>query len=403
MTVETSEPKAWQRGYPLERLLAIQATYKKYYNQYSLSPFAEVKKHTVAARLADNELMVSQVLDTDGAPLWAFEMKPTKVRTPVTLFQNVVIGHREPGDLQIVNVAADWSDVRWQAVFEELLTDDKVKEHPLWVRVWAEDKTANEYLSRKMQRVGAKVTTFGELYAFYFRDKQTADMFATPRTFAPVPEQHYYGLCRYVPSIVDESVFANFVNAMSTAVATRELSFTNHYSKYNVGKSWGALSLRGYRPEPGFITKPEEMNDKWKAENKDLEFKLQDTELRALFPEVENILSALCQGANWHRIRLMRLAPGGGELQRHTDQVDPDSGVGIGQLMRLHVPLKTNPDVKFSVWKASGEQYTEHIPYGQVWMLDTRWPHMAVNGGTDERIHLVIDVETNEYLLGNLK
>ena len=35
---------------------------------------------------------------------------------------------------------------------------------------------------------------------------------------------------------------------------------------------------------------------------------------------------------------------------------------------------------------------------GECWFLDTRKPHMAVNGGNDERIHLVVDVETENEL-----
>ena len=60
-------------------------------------------------------------------------------------------------------------------------------------------------------------------------------------------------------------------------------------------KSWSAISLRGYSPEWSFITKPAEMSKKWKEENKDVEFKLQDTELRKMFPEVEELLKMVAR------------------------------------------------------------------------------------------------------------
>jgi aspartyl/asparaginyl beta-hydroxylase (cupin superfamily) len=33
---------------------------------------------------------------------------------------------------------------------------------------------------------------------------------------------------------------------------------------------------------------------------------------------------------------------------------------------------------------------------GEAWFLDTRKPHRAINGGEEDRIHLVIDVVANE-------
>jgi hypothetical protein len=35
---------------------------------------------------------------------------------------------------------------------------------------------------------------------------------------------------------------------------------------------------------------------------------------------------------------------------------------------------------------------------GDVWFLDTRKAHQAINGGNEERIHLVIDVRVEENL-----
>jgi hypothetical protein len=43
------------------------------------------------------------------------------------------------------------------------------------------------------------------------------------------------------------------------------------------------------------------------------------------------------------------------------------------------------------------------MEYGTIWYLDTRKPHRAVNGGDDERIHLVIDLESSDDVLELLK
>jgi hypothetical protein len=98
----------------------------------------------------------------------------------------------------------------------------------------------------------------------------------------------------------------------------------------------------------------------------------------------------------------MRLKPGGGELERHTDQVDPDSGGSMGKLARIHFPIKTNDDVKFTVWDVIGNPQTIHMAAGECWFLDTRKPHMAINAGSEERIHLVVDIETEKGLYDKL-
>jgi hypothetical protein len=123
---------------------------------------------------------------------------------------------------------------------------------------------------------------------------------------------------------------------------------------------------------------------------------LQDTPLFQHFSEVRELLKPF--GQNLHRVRFMRLKPGGGELERHTDQVDPDSGGSIGKLARLHFPIKTNKDVLFTVCHTDGTERKVHMKEGECWFLDTRKPHQAINGGTEERIHLVVDVLTEKEL-----
>ena len=39
-----------------------------------------------------------------------------------------------------------------------------------------------------------------------------------------------------------------------------------------------------------------------------------------------------------------------------------------------------------------------NMKVGEAWYLDVRKPHRAINGGMDDRIHIVVDVESNEEL-----
>jgi len=72
-----------------------------------------------------------------------------------------------------------------------------------------------------------------------------------------------------------------------------------------------------------------------------------------------------------NRVRLMRLRPGG-RIYRHSD---PLHTIARG-LVRLHVPVLTNPDVRFLVNDV-------RIPLlaGETWHVDVRFPHEVANEG----------------------
>ena len=235
---------------------------------------------------------------------------------------------------------------------------------------------------------GAKITSFGEIYSIWFKDQGGTLGFRDHPTVDLVEQIA-------VKKIADEYTFVmNIANRFPQVL----MDFKNHYSNYNEKDSWAAVSLRGYSTDPLMIEKPIEMNKKWKATHPDWEdMELIDTPLRAEFPALNKWLQDRILTAgdpnNLHRIRFMRLTPGGGELSRHTDQVDPDSGLNVGQVARIHIPIVTNDNVWFSVWEPSGNKKTVNMEKGEVWVLDTRKPHMVVNNGTTDRIHLVIDIK----------
>jgi hypothetical protein len=177
--------------------------------------------------------------------------------------------------------------------------------------------------------------------------------------------------------------------------------WANHYSNYNKKSSWSALSIKGYSDDITFIEQPAEMNKSWKKENPEkLEWIIRETELLNKLPSIRAILKQI--KGNTHRVRLMRLTANKGTLGRHTDAQTDYHGIKFGKVMRLHIPLITNDDVKFKVWDLNGIKSEKHMNTGELWYLDVRKPHEAVNYGLTDRIHLVIDVESNNDIISLL-
>lgn len=83
----------------------------------------------------------------------------------------------------------------------------------------------------------------------------------------------------------------------------------------------------------------------------------------------------------------------GGDIPPHRDMV---GNVGFGGL-RLHIPLVTNSKVNFVV---DGKKVVMGV--GELWALDTSYTHSVSNLGEENRIHVVMDVIVNEWVLGLL-
>jgi hypothetical protein len=357
--------KPWQHGYDLDHLKNLEAQYGEY-NKYTLSPFAKFKKNNIAESLKKGTLVMMQ-----DAML---EFATSKAASNITLHGETVIAKKQKGDVTISKLVG--SIDRLKHVISAIGDPNQ------WLYVWAENaehmKLAEEC---GFCYVGPKITTYGEIHAIFYKGEH--------RDFPKVDPAEFQSIKKVA------NVDVRLINAIHAKLNMLP-TFTNHYSNYNKDKSWGALSLRGYSSDPSFITKPIEMSDAWKEEHKDNIYQLQDTELFEEFGEVRELLKPF--GDKLHRVRFMRLKPGGGELERHTDQVDPDSGGSMGKLARIHFPIKTNDDVIFTVWDVKGNPQKVHMSPGECWFLDTRKAHRAVNGGNEERIHLVVDIETEKEL-----
>jgi len=374
MTDLEKQQKPWQHGYELDYLKSLEKLYDDY-NKYSLSPFSAYKKNNIAQDLHEGNI----VFEGEGS----YTYRLTKVRRPITMYQDVVIGTKEKDDVVITNLRG--TDKFIVNFCEGIQTNQS---NAVWVFIWEEDNQTKSIIEKYFTKVGSKITSFGEIFGVYFKDAKNT-LFS--REHPNIDATHNIAITK----ICDANI--ELIESIKTKLESLNIEFQNHYSNYNKGKSWSAISLRGYTPDIMRIEKPIEMNDKWKEEHKNEHFELQDTYLREVFPEVNQLIGRFGL-QEVHRIRFMSLTPGGGELSRHTDQVDPDSGGSIGKLARLHFPIVTNDKVEFNVWEPNGNKKSVNMKVGECWFLDTRKPHMVVNNGNEKRIHLVIDVVTNEKL-----
>src|SRR5438128_4916253 len=87
-------------------------------------------------------------------------------------------------------------------------------------------------------------------------------------------------------------------------------------------------------------------------------------------------------------VRFLRLSPGS-TIKEHEDFTP---GFENDQV-RMHIPVVTNADVDFFL---AGRQL--EMKEGECWYLDLSLPHSVRNRGTTDRVHLVIDCESNEWL-----
>jgi hypothetical protein len=185
-------------------------------------------------------------------------------------------------------------------------------------------------------------------------------------------------------------------------VTKYEDSMVAHYSTSNdLKNSWKGLALQGYTPKFQDLFKPEEMEKAWQKKNsisptQSYEKLLQETDIMVHFKYYLTELRKALPG-KMHRIRILCLAPGG-KVSRHSDkpiQTDLDEGKII---MRYHLPLVTNDNVKMKIWNLHGDLIEIKMEVGYLYQFDSRKPHAVENDGETNRHHLVFDVELDPAL-----
>ena len=108
----------------------------------------------------------------------------------------------------------------------------------------------------------------------------------------------------------------------------------------------------------------------------------------ALCPTIRAVLARFA--CPLRMVRLMRLAAGS-TIKEHEDL---DLGIEDGQA-RIHIPITTNPDVDF---RLNGRRIV--MEPGSAWYLRLSDPHAVENRGAADRVHLVVDMFANDWLLG---
>lgn len=367
--------KNWQKGVDMEKILLIHDLYKRF-NSFSFSRFASMGKDRIAANCSTNSLVIAEV---DGHWVGAFTKRIQKAKSDVVMTKHALIGTRLKDDVVIEAVTLEKAKHRKPFVAALKKAEGTGR---CWLHCWAEDKvTVAAVESVGFKKVGIKPKSTGELESVYFKliDKNLPDV-------DPLHESQYSETITYSKPLLKK--FKTVAKSMAQKLTKLNIEFSTHPSGSNKNNTWSAVSLRGYSKNILNIHDPESAPADWLSDG--MLDKLVDTSLMKKFPEVFYILTFL-HIKKTERIRFMRLAPGGGELTRHTDLISDKFGTHDNGIVRLHVPIVTNPDVKFRMWDYNGDAVEFNMDVGDLCYLDARKPHSAVNGGKTDRVHLVID------------
>lgn len=80
------------------------------------------------------------------------------------------------------------------------------------------------------------------------------------------------------------------------------------------------------------------------------------------------------------RLILVRMAP------ESTISGHVDNGFSLSRAHRIHLPIKTNQSVSFSVGNS-----TRMLPEGELWEINNRRRHSVKNNSKEPRIHMILD------------
>ena len=172
------------------------------------------------------------------------------------------------------------------------------------------------------------------------------------------------------------------------------IDFTKVKTKYTKGKDWTAISLYGYGPNPTDILKPGVLKSSVQIDEK-LQWTslMEATNIQPVYKVLENL------PCEFERVRFMKLEAGR-IIGRHSDKIDKDLGFDDGQIVRIHVPIRTNSDVVFSLYESPRAKvaYEYNLKTGHYYYTDVTKPHAVRNMSAVDRIHLVVDCYANDTL-----
>ena len=171
------------------------------------------------------------------------------------------------------------------------------------------------------------------------------------------------------------------------------LEYSAVKTKYNAKGDWDAVSIRGYSDDILNILKPGVL--KSGAEEQPLRWTSLYDEPELL--PIKEILSHI--PAEFERVRVMRLKAGT-TIKKHTDKVDKE--IKNGNIVRIHIPLRTNKNVHFYLWEDKKEHHF-NLETGKYYYTDVSKPHAVHNKADFDRLHLVVDCYNNDKIKNLLK
>ena len=176
----------------------------------------------------------------------------------------------------------------------------------------------------------------------------------------------------------------------SVAANLDNLDFKRVKTKY-VKTGWDALSLHGYGKHPLDILKPGVLKSSVKVDTKLQWTTLKDN--KTMRPVLDILDKLPCE---FERVRFMRLEAGK-NIGKHTDKIDKDIGFDDGDIIRIHIPIRTNDDVIFTLYENTrdkdGKEY--NLKTGHYYYTDVTKAHAVRNTSKVDRIHLVADCYSN--------
>ncbi len=170
--------------------------------------------------------------------------------------------------------------------------------------------------------------------------------------------------------------FAFDANRLSSDAARFEASeWKPHFNIHNYYGDWSVIPLRAVAGASSPIyPDPDDAMGYF------------ETEFMARCSYVPEIVESL--KCDLQTVRFLKLGPGS-EIRRHRDyELGPEDG-----FIRVHIPAITNDKVTFTL-----DDQPLSLSAGEVWFLNVNKYHSVKNGGTTERVHLVIDCVMNEWV-----
>jgi hypothetical protein len=165
------------------------------------------------------------------------------------------------------------------------------------------------------------------------------------------------------------------IRQLKQEISSLTSSWYPHFNTKQYEGSWTVLSLRSPAGEIARII-PETRDGQCYA----------DTSLMKACPTIEKLVDQLqCPVM---AVRLMNLTAGS-IIKEHRDH---DLAFEKGEA-RLHIPVFTNPLVRFCV-----NRQQVLLREGECWYVNVNLPHSVTNQGIEDRVHLVIDCVVNDWL-----